>query len=76
MDSTLPAMPIMMEAGMGDMFDVMGNDAISMRGKTRQGHNELSAKSSFSGSNRMSDRSSAWRSVEAISKTFYGRGSP
>lgn len=40
MDSNLPTMPIMMKAGMGDMFDIVGNDAISMRGKTRQGHYE------------------------------------
>ena len=31
-------MPIMMEAGMGDMFDIVGNDGISMQGKTRQEH--------------------------------------
>lgn len=38
MDSTLPTMPILMEAGMGDMFDIVGDNTISMQGKTRQGH--------------------------------------
>lgn len=40
MDSTLPTRPIMMEAGCGDMFDIVVNDAMSMQTKIRQGQHE------------------------------------